>query len=158
MIKQFKDIKSGEKFTELSGRRTFIKLQDTLPSGIKVEYGSFCKEDCQFAKKGDHITSKFNSIDENGIPGNCPDWLEFDVIENKNSRELEKENRELKARIKILEGPTDKMKEDAFAEGYTAGLDFIPYNNVYDTNGSHQKVSDAFKIGYESGFSERQAR
>ena len=50
-----------------------IKLQDVLPSGLKLEW---------YGGNGDmrHYSYPFNAVDYDGIGCKCPDWLEFEVI------------------------------------------------------------------------------
>ncbi len=63
-------------------------MQDVLPSGIRVIYRSFeiesipAGQDARHAKPGQSCSVlHFNAIDQDGVPGSCPDWLEFEIIE-----------------------------------------------------------------------------
>jgi hypothetical protein len=74
----------GTWFTD--GSRTFVKLQDVLPSGIRVCYDSFEVEaddeaDSREVTAGRRASSMhYNAVDTRGIPGCCPDWLKFRVV------------------------------------------------------------------------------
>lgn len=90
IIKKFEDIKPGQMFQELRdvNPRKFIRLQHTLPSGIKIEYHVFAQpiQDERWKDEaGKHLyanhTRRFNSVDMNGIMATCPDWVEFEVLE-----------------------------------------------------------------------------
>lgn len=82
---KFGEMHYGQWFRELNGDRRFVKLQHVLPSGIKVIHRTFERgegEDARFAKAGTAIPGNFNAVDQDGIPGCCPDWLEFEIIDS----------------------------------------------------------------------------
>jgi hypothetical protein len=90
VIKKFEDIKPGQMFQELRDEnpRKFIRLQDTLPSGIKIEYHVFgqpVQDEHWKDEAGKDLylkdTRRFNSVDTKGIMATCPDWVEFEVLE-----------------------------------------------------------------------------
>ena len=90
VIKKFGDIHQGKMFQELRDEnpRKFVKLQHTLPSGIKVEYHMFAQkiQDERWKDEaGKDLDAKvdrhFNAVDMNGIMATCPDWVEFEVLE-----------------------------------------------------------------------------
>jgi hypothetical protein len=85
---KFGDMHYGQWFKECGGDRVFVKIQNVLPSGIRVMYRKFTiasipnGEDARHAIPGDDITGLApNAIDQDGIPGSCPDWLEFEIID-----------------------------------------------------------------------------
>ena len=89
-IVKFGDMPWGTWFKESRAKnaRVFIKLQNTLPSGIRVVYDSFEissipeGKDARYAITGVCCTKlHLNVVDENGTPGSCPDWVEFEIIE-----------------------------------------------------------------------------
>jgi hypothetical protein len=87
-LMKFGDMHYGQWFREANGDRRFVKLQNVLPSGIKVIYRSFEIEsipegqDARHAKPGQACSClHFNAVDQDGIPGSCPDWLEFEIID-----------------------------------------------------------------------------
>lgn len=87
-LMKFGDMHYGQWFREANGDRRFVKLQNVLPSGIKVIYRSFEiesipeGEDARHAKPGKAIPGNLNAVDQDGIPGSCPDWLEFEIIDS----------------------------------------------------------------------------
>lgn len=84
---KFGDMHYGQWFREHGGDRRFVKVQNVLPSGIRVIYRSFAiesipeGEDARHAIPG-HPCLHFNAVDQDGIPGSCPDWLEFEIIDS----------------------------------------------------------------------------
>ena len=83
---KFGEMSAGQWFREINGNRVFIKLQNRLPSGIEVVYDAFepvnTTDDRRHVKTGSRINSlHYNAVDQDGIPGSCPDWIEFEVIE-----------------------------------------------------------------------------
>lgn len=85
MKMKFSDMHYGQWFKEVRNKnaRIFIKLQNILPSGTPVIYNSYAAEDYLNTKKGEKLNSyPFNSVDIDGIPACCPDWLEFEIIES----------------------------------------------------------------------------
>lgn len=86
VIKQkFGDMHYGQWFKECGGDRRFIKMQHILPSGITVSYQTVSKDDQECGgnviPKGKMIHPELNAVDIDGIPGRCPDWLEFELID-----------------------------------------------------------------------------
>jgi hypothetical protein len=84
---KFGDMHFGQWFKR--GDRVFIKMQNILPSGIKIIYRSFEiasipeGDDARHAVPGSSCSSlHFNAIDQDGIPGSCPDHVEFEVIDS----------------------------------------------------------------------------
>jgi hypothetical protein len=71
-LTNFGDMPQGTHFQEANGRRKFIKLQHTLPSGLPQIH--------QTIRGKDYITSH-NAIDYDGTPAKCPDWCPFEVID-----------------------------------------------------------------------------
>lgn len=90
-VMKFGDMKQGQLFRELRDEnpRSFIKLQHTLPSGFKVEYHMFGqkKQDQRWFEgdAGKDLDAKsertFNAVDMQGIMATCPDWVEFEVLD-----------------------------------------------------------------------------
>lgn len=88
---KFGDMKSGQWFREIRGdgkeKRIFVKLQNVLPSGIKVAGTTRVTED-RFYASGEKMATRgeifgeYNSIDSQGVPGRCPNWLEFELLDN----------------------------------------------------------------------------
>lgn len=86
-IMKFGDMPYGQWFKEIGRDRVFVKLQNILPSGIKVIYRSFEiasipeGHDARHAVPGPACSClHFNAVDQDGQPGSCPDWLEFEII------------------------------------------------------------------------------
>ncbi len=80
MRMKFGDMKAGQRFSD--GRRTFIKLQTLLPSGYRQIHERVIvrNPDGTMMDKPDRIY--FNSVDNDGGPANCPDMVEFTIIED----------------------------------------------------------------------------
>lgn len=83
---KFGDMPQGTWFKD-GGGRVFIKMQNTLPSGIKVVYKSFEivsipeGDDARHAVIGRCCTSlHLNAVDQDGIPGSCPDFVPFTIV------------------------------------------------------------------------------
>jgi hypothetical protein len=82
---KFAEMRYGQWFK--IGDQVWVKLQNVLPSGIRVEYHGFVAEDWTLdhlsAKKGDRTSKKpFNAVGVEGIPGCVPDWLECVLIKS----------------------------------------------------------------------------
>lgn len=71
MRMKFSDMKQGTHFTD--GTRKFIKLQTLLPSGLTQK--TFRQPE------GFKSLLECNSIDYDGTHAECPDWLEFTILE-----------------------------------------------------------------------------
>jgi hypothetical protein len=72
MKQKFEDIPQGTHFSD--GRaepRKFIKLQTVLPSG--------CAQTIHREVAGVKLSG--NAIDYKGTLANCPDWLEFEILD-----------------------------------------------------------------------------
>lgn len=88
-IMKFGEMPYGQWFRELRSDdpRVFVKIQNVLPSGIQVLYMKKVAKDHFFLSGekmdsgGKIINGYFNSIDLDGIPGTCPDWVEFELID-----------------------------------------------------------------------------
>ena len=79
-VMKFGDMPYGTFFKETReiNPRKFIKLQDYYP--CVNEDGSLNKILYRSGMSEDALRSEINSIDIDGIPARCPDWLEFEVI------------------------------------------------------------------------------
>lgn len=81
---KFSDMPYGTTFHEnkFGKPRRFIKVQDFLPSGLKImNYRrSFGKTGTLEFKEENQPLIPFNSVDlDDGCTANCPEWLEFVV-------------------------------------------------------------------------------
>lgn len=65
----FGEMPAGTHFVDRHNRK-FIKLMTVLPSGIPIE----------FSGNSDGYIRKVNSIDYDGTPANCPDWVIFEIL------------------------------------------------------------------------------
>lgn len=90
IVQKFGEMRYGQWFQECRDNgtpRVFIKIQNILPSGIQVLHLAKVARDHSYpdgtpmAKAGEYINSYYNAIDIDGIPGCCPDWLEFELID-----------------------------------------------------------------------------
>lgn len=91
IIMKFGEMRYGQWFRECGGNnpRIFVKLQNILPSGIPIVYDAFVARDHDLDGDGKNIQQKgrktnsmhFNAVDIDGIPGCCPDWIPFELIE-----------------------------------------------------------------------------
>ena len=88
-VVKFGDMPYGTWFKEdrAKNARVFVKMQNILPSGIRVVYKSFEivsipeGDDARHAETGRCCSSlHFNAIDQDGIPGSCPDFVEFVIV------------------------------------------------------------------------------
>jgi hypothetical protein len=90
MKMRFGDMPYGTWFKTFARKpRIFIKMQNILPSGRNVVYKSFEVVDIPEGQDSRHALTgacctflHLNAIDTDGVPGSCPDWLEFDTIDN----------------------------------------------------------------------------
>lgn len=87
-LMKFGEMRYGQWFREGGkDRRTFIKIQNILPSGIQIIHKSVVARDHfydngeKMATKGE-VTSYFNAIDQDGVLACCPDWVEFEIIKS----------------------------------------------------------------------------
>lgn len=90
MIMKFGDMHYGQWFKEVGRKnaRVMLKLQNVLPSGMKVAYDTLEVdyipegEDSRRAvtKPGPLHCNHFNAVDVDGIPCCCPDFVEFRTI------------------------------------------------------------------------------
>jgi hypothetical protein len=77
---KFREMKAGQRFSD--GRRTFIKIQQILPSGYTQRFVRILDLDPYQNKLDANDGVPFNSIDEDGgVPANCPDHVEFILID-----------------------------------------------------------------------------
>lgn len=88
-LMKFGDMPYGQWFRETGNkrdRRRFIKLQNILPSGIEMEYRTFCTKDKSYpdgspmCDAGKLLHTGINAIDIDGIGARCPDWVVFELI------------------------------------------------------------------------------
>ena len=77
-IMKFGDMPSGTLFQETKDNpRKFVKLLTHYP----MIYEDGNQKEIQYWCESDNPIKNFNSVDFNGSPSSCPDWLEFEVFE-----------------------------------------------------------------------------
>lgn len=79
MRMKFGDMEAGQRFSD--GRRTFIKLQTVLPSGYRQIHQRVVNQAPDGTILDKPTALSFNSVDNNGGPSNCPDWVEFTLLD-----------------------------------------------------------------------------
>jgi hypothetical protein len=71
---KFGAMEAGTIFND--GSRNFIKLKNTYASGLPRVFTHTIKSRAFCGERGN---LEFNSIDFDGDPANCPDWVEFSL-------------------------------------------------------------------------------
>lgn len=103
----------GQRFQDNHGRK-FIKLQHILPSGLTQKY--FRKVD----ESEQHL--EFNAVDDRGTPGRCPDWLEFELLDEEpkvpQAKQFDEAGLNLLAEIKGAKTRTLDLSEKVRAGDY----------------------------------------
>ena len=112
-IMKFGDMRYGQWFRELRPNpRVFIKIQNILPSGIQVLHqkivarDAFYQDGTPMAKAGEEIGGYYNAIDQDGIPGCCPDWVEFEAIKPPYKQHLKDHNQGKNLNLPRYKGDT----------------------------------------------------
>ena len=160
VIQKFGEMRYGQWFRERREKdpRVFVKIQNILPSGIQILHQSVVARDHYFpegqpmAKKGDVKRGYYNAIDQDGIPGCCPDWVEFELIDSPFKQDYPNHNQGRNLNLPRYKG--DKEQGDQEPDEPKSDYPKITINGVELSQGQAMTVHVALQA-YATDMSEK---